>query len=72
VFGLCLRSALFEQNWRVFLAAGVCGGFTTYSAFSMEMVALLQQHKFILFAVYLLATIACGLVATWLGYSFVK
>ncbi len=72
VLGLSIRNIGFEQNWRVFLAAGICGGFTTYSAFSMEMLLLLQQNKYALFAVYLCATVVLGLLTVWLGFQLLK
>ena len=72
VLAFSLRNSDFEQNWRVFLASGICGGFTTYSAFSLEMMSMLQQNRIFLFAIYLLATVVIGLIATWLGYTLFK
>lgn len=72
VFGYALRNEDFAADWRLFLVTGICGGFTTYSAFSVEMLTLLQQNRIGTFAVYLLATIILGLLATWLGYILMK
>ncbi len=72
VLAVSLRNSGFEQNWRLFLATGICGGFTTYSAFSLEMLSMLQQNRIFLFAIYLLATVVIGLIATWLGYTLFK
>jgi CrcB protein len=67
-----LRSEQFANNWRLFLAAGICGGFTTFSAFSLESLAMLQQQRIGVFALYVSASILLGLTATWLGYSLMK
>jgi CrcB protein len=67
-----IRNPSFESNWKLFLATGICGGFTTFSAFSMESLQLLQQQKIGLFVGYILASICLGLLATWLGYSLLK
>lgn len=72
VFALAVRNEAFAANWKLFLATGICGGFTTYSAFSIESLQLLQQQRVALFAVYMIATILGGLGASWLGYSLLK
>ncbi len=72
VFGYAMRNEDFSASWRLFLVTGICGGFTTYSAFSVEMLTLLQQNRYGLFAVYLSATVVLGLLATWLGYILLK
>lgn len=72
VFGYALRNEDFSVSWRLFLVTGICGGFTTYSAFSVEMLTLLQQNRLGLFTVYLLATVSLGLLASWLGYLLLK
>ncbi len=72
VLGYTVRNEDFSAAWRLFLVTGICGGFTTYSAFSIEMLTLLQQNRFGTFAIYLLATVALGLLASWLGYILLK
>lgn len=72
VFAYALRNEQFAHNWRLFLATGICGGFTTFSAFSLESLTILQQQRFGLFAFYVGASILLGLTATWLGYSLMK
>ena len=72
VFAYSLRSESFATNWRLFLAAGICGGFTTFSAFSLESLQLLQQQRVGIFFLYLIGTVLLGLAATWFGYSLLK
>lgn len=72
VLAVSLRNASFEQQWRLFLASGICGGFTTFSAFSLEGMALLQQQKIGLYVLYVAASVLLGLAATWLGYILAK
>ena len=72
VFALSLRHASFEQQWRLFLASGICGGFTTFSAFSLEGITLLQQQKIGLYVLYVAGSVLLGLAATWLGYTLAK
>lgn len=68
-FAYSLRNPNFEMNWRLFVTAGLCGGFTTFSAFSLENVAMLQQQKIALFFIYAAGSVLIGLLATWAGYK---
>lgn len=72
VFAYALRNESFAINWRLFLAAGICGGFTTFSAFSLESLIMLQQQRIGMFFLYVIGSLLLGLVATWLGYSLLK
>jgi CrcB protein len=72
VIAVSLRNQSFEQNWRLFLATGICGGFTTFSAFAAEGMALLQEQRIGLYLIYVAGSILLGLLATWLGYSWMK
>lgn len=67
--GMGLRDANFENNWKIFLATGVCGGFTTFSAFSVENFFLLQQGKYLFCAAYITMSIVAGIFAAWLGFK---
>lgn len=70
VFGFAIRDINFDSNWKVFLATGICGGFTTFSAFSLENVQMLQEGKYFSSALYMITSILVGIVATWAGYRF--
>lgn len=71
VFGLSEKTNL-SAEWRLFLAAGFCGGFTTFSAFSNETLALLRDGQFWSAAVYVIASVFFGLLATFTGISLFK
>lgn len=71
VFGLADRGNL-SQEWRLFLATGLLGGFTTYSAFSSESVGLLRDGQFWYATAYILASVFIGLTATFVGSATTK
>lgn len=58
----------FVEWGRAFLAIGMLGGFTTFSAFSLETLTLLHTEKLVLAAVYVASSLAGCLAAVWLGY----
>jgi CrcB protein len=61
-----------NADWRMFLATGICGGFTTFSAFSNETLALMRDGQWIYAGVYVASSIITGLAATFTGYSLLK
>lgn len=48
---------------RPFLGTGICGGLTTFSTFQIELLKMLDAHRFGLAAGYAAASIAAGFVA---------
>jgi len=71
VFGISERGNM-SNEWRLFLATGLLGGFTTFSAFSNETVGLLRDGQFFYGTVYILSSIALALVGTFLGITLIK
>lgn len=56
-----------NHNLRLLLATGLLGGFTTFSAFSLETITLLERNQPSLAIAYVLASVAGGLLAFALG-----
>ena len=70
IIGLSLIKGNFmNEQWRLFLATGICGGFTTFSAFSMENIHLLVEGKIIACLMYICGSVLFGLAAAWFGYK---
>lgn len=61
----------FSPAARLFLTAGFCGGFTTFSTFSIEILELLQNGMPGRAVVYLVASVVTGIVAAAAGFAVV-
>jgi CrcB protein len=55
------------EAWRLFLGVGVAGGFTTFSAYSLETLALIGRGAWLGAFVYALGSVAAGLAAAAAG-----
>ncbi len=64
--GVLARSGPAEP-WRLLLGVGVLGGFTTFSAFSLELAQLIRDGATVAAALYALASVGGGLGALFLG-----
>ena len=60
------------QPWRLFLATGVLGGFTTFSAFSLDAALLFERGQLTLAAVYVLASVIGSIAALFAGLALVR
>ncbi len=71
VFGLTDRGNL-TQEWRLFLATGLLGGFTTFSAFSIESLSLFRDGQFFYATAYISSSVVVGIIATFIGFAIIK
>ena len=72
VLAFCLKNELFANNWKLFLATGICGGFTTFSTFSVENLQLIENQKWALLCLYVLSSIVLGIAAVFLGFKTIN
>ncbi len=61
-----------NENFRLFLMVGVLGGFTTFSAFSLQTLEMLQSGQLERAALYALGSVLVCLMGVWAGFWIVK
>jgi fluoride exporter len=68
LMGLSERSVIISTEVRLFLMVGLCGGFTTFSSFTMENLTLLHNGQILQVLVYSASSILFGFIAVYAGY----
>ncbi|HEU0043789.1 fluoride efflux transporter CrcB [Sphingomonas sp.] len=71
LFAVLARTQAAEP-WRLFLGVGVLGGFTTFSAFSLDAVTLAQRGELLTAAGYVLASVVGSIAALLAGLTLVR
>jgi fluoride exporter len=72
IFALAEKGYLLNAEWRIFFAVGVCGGFTTFSAFAYNNFTMIKESAIgpLLFNVG--ANLFFGILAVYLGIIFIR
>ena len=71
-WGMSFRGFDNNEHWKLFLMTGICGGYTTFSAFTLEGIGLIKEDKLALFFIYLTGSVITGLLATYLGMKLTR
>ena len=60
------------QHWRLFLTTGILGGYTTFSAFSLDTASLYERGEVGLAAVYVLSSVVVSIAGLFLGLYLMR
>jgi fluoride exporter len=66
--GISEKSTILTADMRLLLMVGICGGFTTFSTFTSENLALVHSGQYVSVIIYTGLSIFLGFLAVYLGY----
>jgi fluoride exporter len=61
-----------SQNWRLFLTTGILGGYTTFSAFSLDVALLWERHELGLAALYVGSSVILSIAGLFAGLALMR
>jgi CrcB protein len=64
---LAHRGGADQERWRLLLGVGVLGGFTTFSAYSLELALMLQRREYLLAGAYAAVSVVLSVAALFFG-----
>ena len=60
------------QPWRLFLMTGILGGYTTFSAFSLDTAVLYERGEITLAALYVLGSVVLSIIGLFAGLALIR
>jgi len=67
-----VEKAVLPNEWRLFFITGILGGFTTFSAFSLEMLQMWQEGHVLISIFYPASSVVLGLLFAYVGMQLTQ
>ncbi len=72
IAAIAAKNETLDPRLVLFIKVGICGGFTTFSTFSLEVNDLLKSGSVITALIYITASVVCSVSAVFLGQYIIK
>ena len=71
-FAASEKATVVTAGWRLFLMTGICGGYTTFSAFAFENMNLVRSGNATYMLLYSIGSVVLGILAVFAGAGLMK
>jgi fluoride exporter len=71
-YGLALKGNWMSPEWKLLLTTGLCGGYTTFSAFAYENAQILRTGNLLVPFLYITSSVVLGIAAVFAGMALVR
>jgi len=72
IYGYFEKHQETQSDWKLILTIGFCGGFTTFSAFSIDAIQLVKGGNLLLAILYIFSSVFIGILLSILGWQIAK
>lgn len=72
VFALAEKGNMLSAEWRLFMAVGVCGGFTTFSSFAYNNFMMIREKAFTELFLNVGGSLFLGIAAVYVGIILIR
>jgi len=72
IMSYLIKNNMLKSDYFLVLVVGICGGLTTFSAFSLENLNLIKSNEIFNSIIYILISISFCIILTYLGYTLMN
>jgi len=71
-FAALEKTTVIAGDWRLFIMTGICGGYTTFSAFAFENMNLIRSGNIMYTLLYSIGSVVLGILAVFAGVGLMR
>jgi CrcB protein len=72
IISYLIKNNMLKSDYFLLLVVGICGGLTTFSAFSLENLNMIKSNEIFNSIIYILISVSFCIILTYLGYTLMN